>query len=171
MSRDPCLQLDVVRAAEHLIYEISMLIVRDKRLENMMAPAVGRLLRWHAMEEIEHCSVAHDLYVYLYGESYLGRMKGFMLGGKLLADLTRKIYDLLMEKSIAEGVIAKEQSLRGWASLWVPPYGMLSQLLMNSVGYAKPNFRPWHNFERDMPLMKSIESQLRASNPELLSHN
>lgn len=165
LTRDSRTQLDVGRAAEHLIYEISMLLLKDKELTEVMEPEVMRMFHWHAMEEIEHSSVCHDLYVYIYGESYFGRMKGFLMGGDIVIKSIRAIYEILMKKSIQDGVITKSQSVSGWRSLWIPPHGIIAKSLLNSSGYADPTFRPWHNFTRDLPLLEKTEKKMLETNP------
>jgi predicted metal-dependent hydrolase len=60
--------LALVIAGEYVIYAISRAVLEGPTLLEGAAPEVRRLLEWHALEEMEHQSVACDVYRHLYGE-------------------------------------------------------------------------------------------------------
>jgi predicted metal-dependent hydrolase len=64
----PKRQLATIVAAEHLIHELSVVCLSTPGALAGMHPEVRRLISWHLAEEIEHQSVASDVYRHLYGD-------------------------------------------------------------------------------------------------------
>lgn len=66
-------RLGVIAAIEHLTCVLGMYALEQKKWEELGAdPVLLDLIRWHGAEEVEHRSVAFDLYQHL-GGSYFSR--------------------------------------------------------------------------------------------------
>ena len=62
-------RLAITVAIEHLTTVLSRRILSDASLLEGAEPEFSSLWRWHALEELEHKSVAYDLYVSTYGSA------------------------------------------------------------------------------------------------------
>lgn len=129
-------------AGEHLIYAMSHALLADPRVTEGMDAEVKRLLLWHAAEEMEHQSVAHDVYVHLFGDGprhRLIRARAFADAGRLLLGGLRDVMKRLLaaepERSAAQRIaFARFMGLS-------PGYGL--QLGRQALRYFRPGFAPW----------------------------
>lgn len=72
-------RIGLVAAIEHLTCVLGNWILANEAIAQAGAdPRMLALLRWHGEEEVEHRSVAHDLYLHL-GGGYLGRSLWFLV--------------------------------------------------------------------------------------------
>jgi predicted metal-dependent hydrolase len=72
-------RLAVIAAIEHFTAVLGKWIVDSRGLDEAGAdPVMLDLLRWHGAEEVEHRSVAYDLFMYLDG-SYVRRTRAMLL--------------------------------------------------------------------------------------------
>ena len=78
----PILRLSITVALEHLTATLGDNALQDPYI-NKMHPTMRALLKWHAAEEIEHKSVAYDVYSAV-GGGYFVRVLGMALGMALL---------------------------------------------------------------------------------------
>ena len=80
-------RLAAVAAIEHLTAFLGDWILHADKLDRAGAhPTMLDLLRWHGAEEVEHRSVAHDLYMHLDG-SYIRRIRMLTVVGPMLLRL------------------------------------------------------------------------------------
>lgn len=133
----PILRLSVTVALEHLTATLGENALVDPYLDNMH-PTMRGLLKWHAAEEIEHKSVAYDVFTAV-GGSYITRMLGMAMGLSLLMffwgrGMRRlfRIEDLPREDFIAH----RDQLLRE------RPNHLRRLLRPALLDYAKPGFHP-----------------------------
>lgn len=97
----PALRLSITAALEHFTASMAKNALTTSILDNAH-PTVADLLRWHAAEEIEHKSVAFDVFQKVDGR-YGMRVAGLVLGfGALLFFWQRATRDLL-EQEAARG--------------------------------------------------------------------
>ncbi|MBK6689436.1 MAG: metal-dependent hydrolase [Deltaproteobacteria bacterium] len=137
----PALRLSVTVALEHLTATLGEAALSDDFLDGAH-PELERLLRWHACEEIEHKSVAFDVYQEVDGR-YTVRIAGMVLGmTALMAFWTLASRMLLAEERATtkdqwRGYRAQARSLRG---------GHIGRLFRRAfVDYLDPNFHPDQN--------------------------
>ena len=73
-------------------------LVHDSRILADMHPEVRRLFAWHPLEEMEHQSVAGDVYRHLFGKSvpWNERARAFHAATRLLLQTSREIYSALL---------------------------------------------------------------------------
>lgn len=157
-------RIDATAGGEHVIYVTSMIGLNSPELDRLMHPAVLRMFFWHFMEEMEHSCVVRDMSAYLYGDSYVSRIKNFTHITLLLHKLIKSTYNQLMRKSINEGTITRRQSQIGWRNIWKPG-NIGGRILFASTSYLNPTFKQWNHFSKDMPLLHAVERQLYTSNP------
>jgi predicted metal-dependent hydrolase len=163
-SRHPRLQLGATIALEHFTAVLAHALLADPRhLEGASADARD-LWRWHAIEEIEHKSVAFDT---------------FMVATRYLSGFRRwhiRVWTMIMATLILHSVVSQNMrdllahdGLRGWkvwrgvmAFLWKRP-GMLGQALKPYFAYFVPGFHPWDGDDR--ALIRNTERELAAAYP------
>ena len=78
----PILRLSITVALEHLTATLGDNALRDPYVDHMHS-SMRVLMKWHAAEEIEHKSVAYDVYTAV-GGGYVVRLLGMALGLGLL---------------------------------------------------------------------------------------
>jgi predicted metal-dependent hydrolase len=129
-------------AGEHLIYAMSHALLEDPRVTEGMDAEVKRLFLWHAAEEMEHQSVAHDVYVHLFGDGpshRLVRARAFADAARLLLG---SIYDVMKRLLAGESDRAVAQRLELLRFMAISPgYGW--RLGRQAFRYFHPGFAPW----------------------------
>jgi predicted metal-dependent hydrolase len=129
-------------AGEHLIYAMSHALLADRRVTDRMDTEVQRLMAWHAAEEMEHQSVAHDVYVHLFGDGpshRLVRARAFAAAARLLlGSLTRLMKRLLA----AEAHRTAAQRLEFLRFMVIAP-GYARRFSAQALRYFRPGFAPW----------------------------
>jgi uncharacterized protein len=137
-TRGPVDDLAVVAALEHFTALLSDAWLADAELQERMPPTLRALWTWHAVEEIEHKSVAFDVYTAVGGD-YRRRVRwmaritlGFVLGISVLQlRLLAQRGELRPSWSIASGLY------RFWG-----PRGLMVRLVPQYLRYYLPSFHP-----------------------------
>ena len=132
-------------AGEHLIYELCSALVDHPTVTADMDQQVCGLLTWHAAEEIEHQSVAYDMYVHLYGNglrSRLRRIRALGAAARLLGVGGIRIGRRLLTDEPAFDRRAQRAAFFRFMML-APGYGR--KVVAHSLRFLLPRFRPWHN--------------------------
>lgn len=134
-------RLGLIAAIEHYTCIIGKWILESRGLDDAGAdPVMLDLLRWHGAEEVEHRSVAHDLFVSV-GGGYLQRQVLMLLVGPVLLALwllgTRYFLGQCTDRT------QRFRLLREWrraaAQDRLPSLGMLLQAASR---YLKRDFHP-----------------------------
>lgn len=94
----PALRLSVTAAAEHLTASLAHRALTRNLLDHAH-PVVADLLRWHAAEEIEHKSVAFDVFQRVDGRYHVRALGMFAALGLLLFFWQRATQDLLKQEA------------------------------------------------------------------------
>jgi predicted metal-dependent hydrolase len=129
-------------AGEHLIYAMSHALLDDARVTEGMEPEVKGLLLWHAAEEMEHQSVAHDVYVHLFGDGpshRLVRARAFADAGRLLLG---SLVDVMNRLLANEPNCTAAQRLEFARFMAISP-GYARRLGRQAFRYFAPGFAPW----------------------------
>ena len=140
--RDARQQLATIVAAEHLIHELSIVGLSTPEMLANTHPEVRRLLTWHMVEEVEHQSVAFDVYRHLYGDGprdWLTHVAALWTAGGVFVQYTGKIQAALLGLS-AQPTPAQRAEHRKF--LWSKP-GVLRSVLLRSARHALPWSRTW----------------------------
>ena len=100
-ATSPALRLATTAAFEHFTAHLARLALRDG-LVDAMDPMLADLLRWHAIEELEHKAVAFDVLSAVDGR-YSTRVAGMAMCCTLLATLWGVAFVDLMLQDLAMG--------------------------------------------------------------------
>ncbi|MGB5701959.1 MAG: metal-dependent hydrolase [Polyangiales bacterium] len=158
---DPAAGLALVIAGEHLIYALARDLLDDPRVLEGMDLEVKRLFQWHALEEVEHQSVAHDVYVHLHGDGpkhRLVRAKALKDAASILGTTIRDILGGLMAAEPHRG--RREQLDLARFMLLRPGYGR--SVLGHTLRFLAPGFNPWEKPE-DVPLIEDARELLSVA--------
>lgn len=130
------MRLAMTAGTEHLTAILGTTTLTDPDMENTH-PTMRRLMMWHAVEEIEHKSVAYDVYQEAYG-GYFSRVFGYILAMILVMSHADKFTKMFLKQ---DGYSAKESrklvAIHRKSMLKKHP-GLIKDLLR----YLKPGFHP-----------------------------
>ncbi len=141
-----------VVVGEHAVYSMSKVGLSKPGLFYGQDKEVRRLFEWHAMEEMEHQSVCHDIYVHLYGDN-LERRYLYSTVFIQSSSIVYQVYARLMRELIkhSEKPSAKELSdFIKWATI-SPAVGPF--LLRELMAFLLPNFKHWGRANIDNSLI------------------
>ncbi|MCU1628221.1 MAG: metal-dependent hydrolase [Pseudonocardia sp.] len=129
----------LVAAIEHLTAFLGQWVLEASELDRAHAdPTMLDLLRWHGAEEVEHRSVAHDLYVHLDGR-YLRRVRNLAIAAPMLVRLWAHGVAFLLSRD-PEPRRARWRDLARAARLGLcPPLGTMLRCV---VAYLRPDYHP-----------------------------
>ncbi len=134
----PTSQLAVTCALEHFTAMLAEQLLRDPALRDEIDPRVRPLWVWHALEEVEHKTVAFDVYRAA-GGGYARRVAIMML--------TTAVF-LIVQTTVHARLLARRRILhkpwrwaRGIARLWIWP-GFFVRLVPVYLAYYLPRFHP-----------------------------
>ena len=147
----------LVIAGEHIIYALCRVLLTEDALEGMH-PEVRRLFEWHALEEMEHQSVAHDVYVHLYGDGpvhRLRRARALRDGFRILSGMSRDISKALLGGQPRPSRAELRDFLRFMTLS--PGYGL--RVLALSFKFLLPSYAPWRN-PHDIPMIHATLDRL-----------
>lgn len=136
-------RLGVIAAIEHYTCIIGKWILESKGLEQAGAdPVMMDLLRWHGAEEVEHRSVAHDLFVSV-GGGYVQRLLLMLLVGPVLLALWLLGTRYLLGQQDSPG--QRFRLLREWKRAAAQDrLPSLAMLLQAASRYLRRDFHPQH---------------------------
>lgn len=142
----PRLRLAVTCALEHFTATLAHVVLSEPALLAGAHPVMAALWTWHATEELEHKSVAYDVYRSV-GGCYLERIA-------VMLAVTAIFWFLILEQQLRlmrlDGILG---SLREWRSLlrflWVEPGGLLTMWRLY-LEYYRPGFHPWQLDDRQL---------------------
>lgn len=140
--------LAVVAAGEHFLYFISMYIL-DRDIMDDVHKMPQLLFEWHALEEVEHTSIAFDVHQHVYGtgpRSYLGRLGAMRKMVAFLPTVLGKGY----KKSFKQYEIALLKAGKTNSTKAAPISGVRlgASALLDAMRYCKPGFHPWNTHDK-----------------------
>lgn len=131
-------RLAVTCALEHFTAVMAEQLLTDAELRAEFDPAVRGLWLWHALEELEHKSVAFDVYQTVDG-SYARRVRVMALATIFFVGFTALANHRLRR---ARGLGPTPSGvLRTWRHFWLSP-GYFRKLLPGYLRYYQPGFHP-----------------------------
>lgn len=131
-------QLGIIASLEHFFGYLGQWALDAKALDKAKAdPMMLDLLRWHGAEEVEHRSVAHDLFTHL-GGTYFERCLHMLIVMPLLLTLVFQGNRFMMKLDPAQP--KQPGFVRGWLSS--SRKGHLPNLL-HVLSAAARYFSPW----------------------------
>jgi predicted metal-dependent hydrolase len=144
-------------AGEHVIYEMARPLVHDPRMLADMDPEVRRLFVWHALEEMEHQSVAGDVYRHLFGKSvpWNERARALHAATRLLLRTSQEIYSALL---VREPESARADRVAAWRFMLLSP-GYARRVAARLPRFLLPSFRHWEGHD-DLVLIATAATKL-----------
>lgn len=145
-------RVGLIAAIEHFTAVLGDWILHSPELDAAGADAqMLDMLRWHGAEEVEHRSVAHDLYTHLDGR-YLRRIRAMLISGptlaKLWADGTAQLCarDPQLRGTTPRRRAGLRDYLRAARRGLVPGPGMFAKAILT---YLNPRFHPARQGDTD----------------------
>lgn len=148
-SRPPIVRLAATMALEHFTAILAHELLRDPRHLDGADPELAALWRWHAIEEIEHKGVAHDIWVHATRD--WPRLRRWWVKSLMMLIVTRHflhhrargMVDLLRQDGIT--------GVRAWGGLL--RYALLRPGILRCIArpwasYFLPGFHPWQVDDR-----------------------
>ena len=111
--------------------------------------------RWHAAEEVEHRSVAFDLYYTLGGTLEMRRSFFVKLMRSYSWQMTKQVVSILR----ADKQLFKFQTLRSAASFLFGKYGIISSNWAEFKAYMRPDFHPENDDAAELALAWLAKNQ------------
>jgi len=143
---------------EHLTSIMGEYALSDPKFFEGMDTPIKDLMLWHCVEEVEHKSVAYDVYMETVGDvKYLHRVMKLTV---TVLSLRLTKYMFLMAFSTKHWASLKD--LAGYFSWVFGKEGMIRSLYKPFKEFYKKDFHPWHNGGLD--LIEKWEHEL--SRPE-----
>jgi predicted metal-dependent hydrolase len=161
-TRPPLQQLGATIALEHFTAILAHALLADPRHLEGASDEARAMWRWHAIEEVEHKSVAYD--VYMAAAASLPAPRRWTLRVLTMVAATHLLFavvgsniaDIFTSDGINNG--------RTWRRLFhfmlVRP-GMLRQVMGSYFAYFLPGFHPWQHDNR--ALVSEVEQTLAAT--------
>lgn len=160
-SRPPIEQLAITVVLEHFTAILSHALLANPRHLAGTPPEIASLWRYHAIEELEHKSVAFDTYVAATKQwspfkRWRFRCKVMLIGSVLFWwSNTRHIADFLRQ----DGINTSLSWLRLLKQHFIVP-GLLRQAFIHYWRFYLPSFHPWDTDDRD--LIAAADALLRV---------
>lgn len=127
-------------AAEHMTAIMAHSFTADRGMFAEADPRMRALYVWHAVEEIEHKSVAFDVMQKVAGIGY-----GWRMLGMLYLSIVFPLHTFLILRHMLKVDGVKNRLgvwMRGLAWLY-GPRGVMTRLMPHYLAYYKPGFHPW----------------------------
>lgn len=124
---------------EHFTALLGEQLLKDEAFRKGADPETMKIWMWHALEELEHKSVAYDVYQQVSG-SRRHRMIAFPLVAVVLLPC---ILGALAAMVAADGQLTHwEDNRKGWRLLFNGRKGLISRFLPKMLDFLKPDFHP-----------------------------
>jgi predicted metal-dependent hydrolase len=131
-------------AVEHFTATMAFAYFAKASVMDGAEPRIKALFAWHAIEEMEHKSVAFDVMQKVAGVGYFKRAAAMLFAMKNMVDFTYRYLDRMLA---ADG-FTRWQRLRLHAKnfLWIhgPRKGVYGSLMGKLLVYFRPGFHPTH---------------------------
>ncbi len=138
-------QLGITVFAEHITATGAKQMLKSPEIAAHQDPEVRRLWEWHAVEEIEHKSVAYDVYEAM-GCGYIHRMWSVFIGLVVqVGFLTRSIRRTFRKESEQVSLREHRQGALALLKKFHPDRQALKEEFLM---YFKPGFHPWQIDDR-----------------------
>ena len=130
------IQLGITVFAEHLTAVGAHTLIENDDAEDEMDPQMLEFWRWHAAEELEHKSVAFDLFAKV-GGGYVTRMVSVLIAVALLTVPMLRITKGMMDDDTHTPTRAERKEAAAFQRK------ILRQQAGMLLAYFKPSFHPW----------------------------
>lgn len=135
----PAQQLALTVAAEHLTAVMAEHALTTPEMTEPMHPAVAELVLWHAVEEIEHKSVAFDVYMQCVGDRELLRRTMTFFTFNFFYRITRYQVAMLYDNK----KVPSPRELGQFAKFLFGSKGLLVKSRKSYMDFYRKDFHPW----------------------------
>lgn len=156
---NPLINLAVTVSLEHMTAIMAATLLRREDIIAKIDPEVRALLIWHAIEEIEHKSVAFDVYQSV-GGSYRLRVLAMLLSTFMLTKETIK-YQIKLLKH--DGELGNWRAALTHFKETLGPKGYFPAMLKHYLRFFSPRFHP--SKQDDATLVEYWSKQLEQLTP------
>lgn len=156
----PVAQLCVTIALEHFTAIFAHQMLKHPDQFAGASEEAQRMWLWHAIEEIEHKSVAFDTYMHVTRE--LKPFRRWMIRSMVFWNVSRNFVRFRSRDALR---LLKQDGIGGWRAkarlFWylVGKPGILRRVFPMWLSYFKPGFHPWQHDDR--ALIEKAETRLR----------
>jgi len=162
----PVRQLAATTALEHFTAILAHAALTDSTYLAAAAPSIQRMWRWHAIEEIEHKSVAFDTFVV--ATKNLDGFRRWSLRSYVMVVATilflRELFFSASQFFRQDKINTPRTWLRFIHYILIRP-GMLRKVFPSYLTYFKPSFHPWQVDDR--ALIAAVDLELAGTNSTL----
>ncbi len=163
----PEFTLGITAASEHVTAIMADCFIERPEIFANADPRIRALYVWHAMEEMEHKSVAFDVLTRVAQASYRTRVLSMLMVSLIFPYHVMKILAYMLQ---TDG-FSRWQRTKIWAKgLWwlYKPGGIFMPMLGKHFAYLKPGFHPWQepavaSYEPWKRLLKESGDPIAAS--------
>lgn len=141
----PQYQLASTCGVEHLTAVLADKLLNGWMLENV-EPEMRDLWRWHAAEELEHKSVAYDVYNEVCGSYSARKLTLRIFTFNFLKDLLSNTCYMLKQ----DGVLWKLSTWRSGFKFLFGKGGLIREMRSDYLDYYDPAFHPWDDDNREL---------------------
>ena len=151
LDAPPILQLSITCALEHFTAMFAHEFLRNPAPLATAGMGDPQLWLWHAVEEIEHKSVAYD--TWLHATRDWSNFKRWSVRSLVMWKVT---FRFLRNRSIDSIELLDQDGISGWRAKWrlftylTGKPGMLRKIVPPWLSYFKPGFHPWDLDDRHL---------------------
>ncbi|MFW7377746.1 MAG: metal-dependent hydrolase [Oligoflexus sp.] len=146
LKRNPIINLAVTVGLEHITAIIAANFLRRPDILDKIDTKVRALLIWHAIEEIEHKSVAFDVFCAMKG-SYFTRVISMLIATSVFIGQTAYFQTKLL---IQDGELGNLKAAWNFLKETFGPRGFFTAIIIPYLKYFSPNFHPSQQDERKL---------------------
>ena len=148
-SYDDRMKLAMIAAGEHFLYFISTYILESDMLEDL-AQMPQLMFEWHALEEVEHTSVAYDVFQHVYGasaSSYFCRVRAMTKLISFLPSVLGQAYKKCLNQ--LESIVQEPGENGSLArSSKSGALGLCGSATLDVLRFYRPGFHPWNTHDK-----------------------
>lgn len=163
-SVKPHWRLSMTVAMEHFTASLSRSLLEYEAVDGN--PDLKKLWHWHACEELEHQSVAFDVYQEAVGtgvRAYLLRVAGAIrVSWNFLPRLIRNFASLIEQDTALPKSMCY---LKALGYVWGSP-GVVRHLIPDFFSYLRPSYRSGEHAESDRELVSEVRERMEIGNGE-----
>lgn len=134
------MSLSVTAALEHYTSTLGEVVLKNEEFYTAGMPeTLKQLFLWHAAEEVEHKSVAYDVFHDVAGGNYFERQVGFAFASFFLAYYIGLGWAWYLAKDKERDLAKLPQDLLESIPVY---FNLLKDVIVGGVQYLKPGFHP-----------------------------
>jgi uncharacterized protein len=157
-ERHPLAQLAITVGLEHFTAIMARVLLDDRDPLPGAPPEVVRLWQWHAIEELEHKSVAYDTWLAVTAQAKLSRVRRWSIRARVMILISIQFWYSNFERMAdffrQDGINKPGTWWRVLKYLLVKP-GIARKIFLPYLSFFRPGFHPWQHDER--ALIPSVE--------------